>query len=266
MINREITRTILETTETTADTQSLEGSALAFVFLASQKFYVGFPGPFAARYFKMGTVNSNSTTITVKFWDGTAYTDVDDLVDETNGFTKDGYVHWQNVDGWEKNAQTPVSDKELFWTEWTVSNDLSVGTTLESVLNLFSTDSDLQVYYPELVSDARWLPDGQTDLLPQHKGAKDWVVQRLISRRVIILESQIIDINKVAIPAVHAAAGLIYSGSGGGEEIQALADTAFEKALDWLADTNFNADENEDGQVSDQEKADISSDTGLFRR
>ncbi len=394
MINREITRTILNTTETTKETQSLDDQELAFAIGTGDAFYVGFPGKYASRYIKMGTINTNTSTLAVKFWDGSSYTPVKDLIDGTNGFQNNGYVHWQNETSWVKSTQAPITGVgvEKFWTEWTViggaavqasatvtsigatnpndgetltfningtlyvfefdnnasvtpgntaitigvdaqatflnaatvitstipsiditgtldgpqttgtftagtnfigsagnsptltltasptnypftdfaggvdAGELSAGTTLQAVVNLFSTDADLSVYYPELVSDTRWLPDGQTDFLPQHRAAKDWVVQALIQRQVIELESQIVDINRVAVGAIHMAAGLIFMGSGGGEEIRAMANEAFAKANDWLRSTSLATDDNKDGVVQDTERTDISSHTLIVRR
>ncbi len=266
MINREVTRTILNAAETTSDTRSLNGSPLAFVIGAADKFYIGFPGQFASRYFKIGTANSNSQTFTLKTFNGTDFQPVKDFVDQTNGLKKSGWMHWDNRDDWVKSSQAPINDKELFWAELTVSGDLSAGTTLESVINLFSDDTDLSVYYSTLVSDPRFLPDGQSDFLPQHEAAKNLVVLRLKQRKLIVFEHQIIDPNTVNVAAVHACAKYIYGGLDGSEEILALKKDAEDDFDNEINSTRLSVDQNEDGKVDEAEKRDVSSETFVVRR
>lgn len=532
MINREVTRTILNTTETTGDTRSLQGSALAFALGGSDKFYVGFPGRFNNRFFKPGVPNTNTTVLSVKTWDGTAFVAVSDLIDETKCFSKNGWVHWENRTDWVKKKQSPVDDKDLFWAEFSIggggggstaatasidgaggspvqatasiddgtagipndgelvtivagtttyvfefdtdasvgagnfpvdigaltsaadvlealqvvmndeidSNDLtssfdggngtinmtagasfsgtsgnapnvtvgqtgsgfdiidfsggssgsslpadgdivniavdvsgpilvftfefddnastgptsipvnigtslqdsldnlqaaidanipsadittlgstgsilltagvnfpgisgntelqsnavgngvitvtgtdpsnffqgglagggggglSAGTTMEAVLNLFSDDNDLRIYYPELVTDARFLPKNRTDFLEQHEAAKNEVVVRLKQRRLIMFEYQILDINSVNIAAIHACAKIIYAGMDGSEEILALMNQAKDEFDEQINQTRLNVDQNEDGVISEAEKRDVSTQTFVERR
>ncbi len=266
MINREVTRTILNAAETTADTRTLSGSTLAFEIGAADKFYIGFPGRFASRYFKIGTANSNSVTFTMKTFNGTDFQPVKDFVDQTDTLGKSGWMHWENRDDWVLSKQAPINDKELYWAEFTVSGDLSAGTTLETVLNLFSDDTDLSVYYPTLVSDSRFLPDGQSDFLKQHEAAKNLVVLRLKQRKLIIFEHQIIDSNTVNVATVHACAKYIFGGLDGSEEILALKQEAEDDFDTEISSTRLNVDQNEDGKVDEAEKRDVGSETFVRRR
>lgn len=265
-INREVTRTILNATETTKKTRSLQGSSQAFVLLTSDKFYVGFSGKFATRYLKMATVNTNASTLSVKQWTGSAYEAVEDLVDETEGFTQSGWVHWQNKTTWKKSTQAPITEKELYWTEWTVSADLSAGTAIEAILNLFSDDNDLRVYYPELITDTRHLPDSRSDFLEQHEAAKDLVVLRLRERKAIESEAQIIDVNRVNVAAIHACAKIIYGGMGSSERILLKKTEAEEDFESEISQVNFAVDKNKDGVISDFEKKDIHQGPMIVRR
>ena len=204
VIHRNVTRTILDTTETTLETRTPTGNALAFVLTSASKFYLGFKKPFTTRYFHFSTDNATQRTITVKYWNGTAFTAVEDFVDQTLGFTQSGFISWQNVGDWREKAQTPVIDVDLFWVEITVDDALDNGTALQSLLNLFSDDGLVEGYYPDLISDTRYLPEGKTDYIQQHLAAKDLVVLRLKQDKIINDESRIIDINEVAVATVHA--------------------------------------------------------------
>lgn len=212
MIYRNKIRSIKGSTETTLETSTISTNALAFSLTTADSFYLGYHQPFTTRYFQMGTVNSNSSAnMSVKYWDGSDWTAVEDFIDQTDCFTASGFVGWQNPGGWQKSTQAPVSDLELYWIKITVDANLSGSPTLQSVQNLFCDDSLMKAYYPEIISDTRYLPSGASNFLPQYEAAKNLIVLRLKQAHAITDESEIIDINEVAVAAVHASAKIILS-------------------------------------------------------
>ncbi len=254
MLARRVTRTIFNGSEETQSTHDPTTGTVAFVMTSAQFLYVGWFGRFQARHFAMGTANTNSTNMTVEYWDGTSWSEVKDLVDETNGFQQDGFVSWINQDDWKTTTVTPIDDTELFYVRFSVSADLSAGTTLGSVLNLYSNDSLLRRHYPELVSDSRYLPPGRTDFLEQHLAAKDKVVLKLKQRRVIDDESQIIDINEVSTAAMYAAVKVILTFIDQDDEVLARTEAAFRNEINDLVKA---VDANKDGVVSNSERTDL---------
>lgn len=257
MINRRVVRTILDTTETMAKTNSPSSDALAFQFLTTQSFYVGFYGKFANRYFLMGVANTNPADITVEYWDGSAWATVLDVIDQTNGFTQSGFIHWENVGDWQPLELTPADDVALYWVRLKTSANLSATTTLQAVLNLYCDDELLRAYYPELISDSRYLPPGRTNFLEQYLAAKDLVVLRLRQRRLIQDESQIIDSNDVAVAAVHAAAKIIMKPIATSDEMrQRLADSEAEFDNE-ISQLSLNVDKDKSGVVSEVERSDM---------
>lgn len=257
LINRRVTRTILNTTEQTSKTQSVTGSPLSFVMLASDKFYLGFQGPFASRHFQFATPNVNSTVLTVKTFNGTSFVVVNDLIDGTSGFTQDGFVSWDNNGTWAASKQTPVDDTNLFWAEFTISADLSGSTSLQSVVNLFSDDDLLRAYYPELITDSQYLPSGRTDFLEQHVAAKELVLLKMMQRQLIVDESQVIDPNEVAVASVHAVAFIVLNAIASSEESQMFRDAAFKAFDDEINELRKSVDHDGDGLVSEAEREDI---------
>lgn len=213
LINRNVIRTIKNSTETTASTSTVNADTITFNLTTTDKFYVGFQDRFTTRYFQVGTVNAVVSAVTVKYWNGTAYAAVSDTIDQTSSggacFAQSGFISWSNEGDWQKVAQAGVPDVELYWVEITVSVNLTAGTTLGSVLNLFCDDSLVRAYYPELISDTRYLPTSRTHFLDQYVAAKDYVVLRLTQMKAIKKESQIIDINEIAVAAVHAFAWIL---------------------------------------------------------
>lgn len=270
MINRNVTRTVLNATETTAKTTSMSNSALAFPLLTTDSFYIGYQGPFAARHFLLKTVNSVASVVSVSYWNGTIFTPVEDLLDQTFGFTQSGFISWGNLGDWRALALSPISDSELYWVKVTVSANLSAGTEVQAVENLFSDDDLLRQYWPEVVSDSRFKPIDATgfaaiNFYEQHRAAKDMVVLRLKQRKMIDFESQIIDINSVAMAAVHACAWVILNPIATSDDIKELASRARAAFDEEISQVSFSIDKNEDGIVSDSERRSIVA-TSVVRR
>ena len=251
MLSRNVTRTIDNTVETTQTTEDISAGTIDFEQITADFFYVGFRDRFAARHFQLDVPNATSSVLTVEYWNGTAYTSVEDLVDETVGFTKSGFIHWQNKRDWEKVAQTPVSDKELFWIRISVSVNLDAGTTLQSVLNLFSDDNILRFYYPEIVADARYLPPGRSNFLEQHLASKNSVVLRLKQRGVIDNEGQIIDPNPVMAAAVHKTAEIILTPI---EQDSEFIDRVRRAYADEINQLKLETAQNKDGLIDASER------------
>ena len=262
MIHRNVTRVLDNTTEVTSTLQNLNSSTVDFVQTTGDFLYIGFQGKFSARYFDLGTVNSNSSTVAIEQWSGSDWVAVKDVVDQTSGFTQSGFISWVNNDQWQTKAQTPVTDREIYWVRLSVSADLSAGTTLQSLTNLYSDDSLLRIYYPEIVSDGRYLPSGRTDFLEQHRAAKDLCVLRLKQRRVIDDESQIIDINPIAVAAVHACALSILRPIEQDGEFIDRVEAAFNQEINRL---DFGVDKDNSGIVSEAERKNVGY-TDIIRR
>lgn len=256
-VNRNVTRTIKNTTETTRQTQSVSATTLAFNLTTTDEFYIGFKKPFTTRYLAFGTANAAAVTVTVKYWNGTAYAAVEDLVDQTVGFTQSGFLSWKNASDWEKVAQSGVGDEELYWVEVTVGTNLDAGCTLQSVTNLFCDSTMLREYYPELVSDTSYLPPSRSDFMEQFVAAKNLVVSRLKKDGILEDESQIIDINEVAIASVHATAYVILSGLAtlaGDEAAQKRADMALDSMNQELNEVKLDLDIDNSGIIEADEE------------
>lgn len=254
LIRRNITRCIKNATEVTNATDTPSSVTTTFVQQTTDAFYIGYRKPFASRHFQLGTVNSQAATLALTYWNGSAWVAVEDLVDQTIGFTQSGFIAWQNPGNWAPYALTPITDVELYWIRIKTSANLSAGTTLASVLNLFCDDMGLQTYYPELLSDVRWLPSGAANFLAQYVAAKDMVVTRLKQDDIINDESQILDVNEVALAAVHAAAWCIINPIARSEEDREMSKTCFADFTRELNRVKFDFDLDDSGKITEAEQ------------
>jgi hypothetical protein len=153
----------------------------------------------------------------------------------------------------------PLSDEDLYWVKIEVTADLSAGTILSAIMNLFCDDSVIRGLDPEIITDSRYLPPSRTDFIEQYILAKDFVVTRLIQKKVIKDESQIIDINQVAIAAGYAALIVILTPIAKSEQSVAKLQRAKDNFESWLSEVNFAIDENKDGILSETERRQITS-------
>lgn len=253
-INRNITRAVLDTTDITLYSAAPGADAVAFVIGAANALYVGFHGKFATRYFKLSTLNTNAVTLALTYWNGSTWASVQGLIDQTLGFRRNGFISWVNQTDWTKKEIDGVADEELYWIKIVPSGSLSAGTELQFIGNLFCEDTLLRAYYPALINDTRYLPTGRSDFLEQYVAAKDLVVTRLLQDKVIEEESQIIDINKVALAATHAAAFIILDPIDQSEEGRTRADSAFKAYNRELNKISVDADTDRSGTVDEMEK------------
>lgn len=261
-INRNVLRAVYNATEVTSKIQSIQSSTLAFVFDNSEFFYLGYQRPFASRFVSMGTVNTNSAALTVKYFDGTQYSLVEDLVDQTSAMTSSGFISWENPGNWQKTTVSPITDVELYWIQIATSADFSAGTTIQAIMNLFCDDTLLNAYYPELQSDSRFKPvdtsgNALTNFHNQYSAAKDLVVHRLKQRKAIIEEAQIVDINEVAVAAVHASAYLILNPIAASDEAKEMRDTAKDNFENEINQIQMALDLNRDGKIDDAERESV---------
>ena len=254
LINRNITRTIKNSTDSTFETQSASSDTLAFNLSTSDAFYMGYKEPFSTRYFHFGTVNATSSIPTIQYWNGTAYAAVEDVVDQTNSLTQSGFISWENKNDWKTTTQTPVTDVELYWIKMTVGTNLDAGTTLQSCLNLFCDENLVRAYYPEIISDTRYLPTGRSDFTEQLVAAKNLVVLRLKQDHIIKDESEIIDVNEVAISAVHAFAWIVLNPIAMDEIEKERRDEAFENFNRELNRVKLDFDFDNTGIIESDEK------------
>jgi hypothetical protein len=264
MINRSFTRAILNGVEVTDKTRSVASSALTFELTTAQYLYLGFRQPFTTRYFDMATSNTNACTLTAEFWTGSAWKAVEDLIDETAGFTKSGFISWLNMGLWQYSTQSPVVaansenstqiDIEYYWMRIKVSANLSTGTTLQSITNIFCHDLLFGTYYPDILADSRYLPAGRDNFMEQYVAAKDHVVRRMRQMAKITDEGDLLDINDVAVAACHATAYIILNPIARDDESRAVASAAYKACEAELERGTQAVDTNKDGKIESEER------------
>lgn len=158
-----------------ADTESL------VIVAAQDKLYFGREKPFRAVYVELGTANTNASVMTVKYYDedAAAFTSVTDLVDETKGFTRSGFIQFQNPASDTSSvtwAETAVNSVTRYWIQITFSANFSVGTTIKGMNLVYSDDNDLKRVYDGVSSYFR---TGTSTGILYHEQARKEIINAL---------------------------------------------------------------------------------------
>lgn len=261
LVDRRTTRVVKDTVEVSREAATPESNVLSMASFATDKYlYLGFRERFTTRFFQISAANDQASLLTVEFYqDASTWTEVEDLVDQTESggasLAQSGFVSWEGAPSWVKHALSYVPDVELYWVRLSWSAQLGSDTALQSILNLFVDDSLLSEYYPELVSDADYLPSGQTTFIKQYQAATKLICTKLKQKGTINDPSQIIDVNEVAVAAAHAAAYVILNGIPGKSEKQAeAASDAYDAMLNELSKTRIEVDLDDSGLIEDAEQ------------
>lgn len=199
----------------------------AISFVASEDaIYIGSRLPFNHIYFKLSSPSSTSVSMSVQYYDGTAWVNTVELIDETSGFSSSGFVqftpdrqkNWMmrstNYAGESVLGLTSVVVYDLYWVKVTFSGDFDA--TLAWVGNLFSNDSDLGVEYPDLVRPstiANYKP-GKTNWEEQHVRAAQILIDDLVNKNVICGAGQILDWREFTNASIHKVAEFAFNAFG----------------------------------------------------
>jgi hypothetical protein len=198
-------------------------------FVAAEDFiYIGSRLPFNHIYFKLKVPNLIASTMTAKYWDGSAWVDFVDTIEETNGFTESGFVTFvpnrdkpwkmsstnyssESVDGLES-----VTIYDMYWVRLEFSADLSSTTELQFVGSLFCNDDDLAGEYPDFARNnvKAAYEAGKTSWEEQAVIASKILIDDLIKKGVIDDGNQILNRSDYTLSCVHKLAEIICNAFG----------------------------------------------------
>ncbi len=188
--------------------------------------YIGQRFPFNSFYSKSGVVNEEAAALSIDLWDGNEWIGAAEVIDETDAFSASGYItftpkkneQWVADDTQDTNAKeiiTGLGDLIIYdnyWCRISTSVNLTAGTTLQWVGNLFSNDDDLGSEYTELLNSNLMaaIESGKTGYEEQHVKAASILISDLVSRKVIDNSAQILERDILIDMAVTKCAELIF--------------------------------------------------------
>lgn len=133
-------------------------------------FYIGYSKPFNAAYIELTTANTNANTFAAEYWDGTAWTSID-LEDETNGWTRSGYFHWEKSD----MNSTTINSLDRYYIRVRPNADHSA-TTIRGINLVFSDDNQMKQEFFE-IDNSSLIPPGESSHIGSHVAARNIIVE-----------------------------------------------------------------------------------------
>lgn len=189
--------------------------------------YIGTRLPFNHIYFKMESAQIVTPVMKVEYYTGQSWQEVVEVLDETEGFTKSGFIQftpnrgssWSQVTVGESNS--PISGLgskviyDLYWIKLSFDADL-VDVDLGWVGSLFSNDTDLGTEYPDLVraTTLTSFKVGKTNWEEQHARAASILIDDLVNKGIILGKEQILDWREFTNASICKVAELAFNAFG----------------------------------------------------
>ncbi len=244
------------------------GTSTIAGFNASEDYiYIGQRMPFNSLYFKFGTANTASNSLSVHIWDSTEWAAAVEVWDETissgASFGQDGYISWE-VDrnekwGFEDTVTTTGTEQitglgnleiyDHYWVRlsWDVALDANYSHTW--VGQKFCTQAEMGTFYPDLVLSAAmsgW-ESGKTDWEEQHIVCTKLIIKRLKKEGLIVHSGQVLDREDFHEACIYRTAEIAYSQMGPRYEQDRM--NAMSKYENCMKGLKAVIDKNQDGQI-----------------
>lgn len=160
----------------TSKAASFGRDSFTFTFATSEDaFYVGFYKPINVFYVNLETANTNTSQLSIEYYNGTAFSSLDGSHDDTSGFSRSGFIRWDRNQ--EDESKTTVNGLEKYWYKIT-TDSTTTALTFSGVNIVFSDDEDLKREMYE-ISDSGFYPGSETSHILTHVAARDEIIQEL---------------------------------------------------------------------------------------
>jgi len=264
------------------DLNNYHSGDMTFSFVsADDALYIGSDLPFNHLFIKLtsGSVNAETSTMIVQYWDDDQWRNTVELIDETASggatlaqdgfitFTPDKDYLWTrestNYSGEEITGLTSVTIYDLYWIKITTSADLTADVKIEWIGQKFSNDEDLYSEYPEFnnTNFKAAFESGKSTWEEQHVRAAGLIVQDLFKKGVISGKEQILERDQFMPASVCKVAEIIYNSMG--DDYKDQRDAARKEYYSRIGKISFRVDKNNNAIQDETEK---SATTGYLER
>lgn len=204
-----------------------------FDYTAGQDYlYLGSDFPFNHRYINISVANDVATSVSIKLWDGEEWITAEDVVDQTSvagvSLAQSGVISWvpDDDEGWMRESTNNESEtvagltslkiRDLYWARLEFSVSLKATTALDFIGHKFSNDSDLEIFYPDLIRTAvlAHFKAGKTSWLLQHMQAAQEIIKDLKKTKIIKSPNQILNWELFRDASCHKVAEIAFNAFG----------------------------------------------------
>lgn len=147
--------------------------SLAALSATQDYFYFGLYKQFSKVYIEVSTANAAAIALDWEYYNGTAWTDIVNDVDDTLGFSRSGFIQWDvNQTAWATTTVNSIASK--YWVRFRPASNFDAGAAIYGVNIVYSDDQDLIMEAPEVAS---YYPASTSSFILRHQAARDDIVQ-----------------------------------------------------------------------------------------
>lgn len=175
--------------------------------------YVGFYKPINTFYVSVSTVNTNSNSLSLEYYNGSSWVSLS-CEDETKGFTRSGYISWERQDS---HSSVSINSISKYYIRLRPSVTHSA-TVINGINLIFCDDNDLKYEVPE-IGDTNHLAGktshilscvASTNQIIQDFRNKDYRKTNSSGESVDITPWDLLEINQIKQAAVFLTLSKIY--------------------------------------------------------
>jgi len=234
---------------------------------------IGFRKPICCIYVDFQTANTTEAGLIVEYYNGSTYVGVTSLIDETEGFTRSGFITWDR--GMEGDSITEVNLESAHWYRIRSNVATLTETVIKGINIVFADDRDLKREYFEI---DEFLPTGQVSHILTHVAARDEIIQYLRNSGGFtqsnttgqlndLTSFDLLDIGQIKLAATYLALSKIFLSVQDQTDDVHLEKSRHFRSLYNSAIKTFYLDIDQDDDGLDDESERLASSTGrLLRR
>lgn len=230
---------------------------------AEDNIYVGFEKPINAFYIDITSASGTESTMTVEYWNGSSYTSVSELSDDTFGFNRSGFVRWDKEENLTDYAKNTVDSGNMYW--YKINPGIDRTDIVISGLNLvFSDDYELSLEQP-YIQDAEFLGN-ESSHIKTHVAARNEIIQKFRNKNYVKIDPvsgdieditvwDLLDIDEVKLAASYLAISKIYYQlSDNPEDVWSIKSVEYYNKFEkYINMARLSVDTNDDGIQDDVE-------------
>jgi hypothetical protein len=217
--------------------------------------YIGFDKPINSVYIDITTANGAEGSLTFEYYNGSTYTTVTSLSDDTLGAYRSGFIRWDK-DVTDQVVST-VDSLEKYWYKVLPSVDRT-GIVIGGINLVFSDDYELSLEQP-YISDAEFL-GSEGSHIKTHQAVKKEIIQKFRNKNYQKIDSNgdpqditvwdLHDIDEVGLAATYLALSKIYfQMSDNPDDVWGSKSKYYEeKFIKYINVARLSLDTNDDGK------------------
>lgn len=215
-------RVILGTTDYTRELSDYHGNTVTIAD-DTKALYISSLYRMNHIYIDIETPESSAREYTISLWDGSAFSEVADSIDETYGATQSGFLHWtpDPDKGWSREDTedmdvTDFANIRIFGRYWTKIEFTGItdGLEINWIGSLFSKDEDLSDEFYDLTTSGVKAALGVTDYMNKHVRAAEIILNEIQLKGLVEDDSQLLVRTDYRPSAVQKVAEMIFNELG----------------------------------------------------